>query len=61
MSALVRTGDRMANDHATAHVIDDNVSPSEALNLLFPSVGLNVRTYLSVREFLGGGDHDDTG
>ena len=61
MSALARTGDRMANDRATVHVIDDDVSPREALSLLFPSVGLDVRTYTSVQEFLDAGLHDGPG
>jgi len=51
----------MANDRATVHVIDDDVSPREALSLLFPSVGLDVRTYTSVQEFLDAGLHDGPG
>ena len=61
MSALARTGDRMANNRATVHVIDDDVSPREALSMLFPSVGLDVRTYTSVQEFLDAGPNDGPG
>jgi FixJ family two-component response regulator len=61
MSALARSRDTAANDCATVHVIDDDVSPREALSLLFPSVGLDVRTYASVREFLDAGPHDGLG
>jgi len=61
MSALARTGDTVANERATVHVIDDDVSPREALSLLFPSVGLDVRTYASVQEFLDAGAHDGPG
>ena len=61
MSALAHTRDAVENDRATVHVIDDDVSPREALSLLFPSVGLDVRTYASVQEFLDAGDHDGPG
>jgi FixJ family two-component response regulator len=61
MSALARTGDVATNDRPTVHVIDDDVSPREALSLLFPSVGLDVRTYASVQEFLDAGAHDGPG
>jgi FixJ family two-component response regulator len=61
MSALARPGDTMAPDRATVHVIADDVSPREALSLLFPSVGLDVRTYASVQEFLDAGAHDGPG
>ena len=61
MSALARTADTAANDRATVHVIDDDVSPREALSLLFPSIGLDVRTYASVQEFLDAGAHDGPG
>ncbi len=61
MSALARTGYTVANDRATVHVIDDDESPREALSLLFPSVGLDVRTYASVQEFLDAGAHDGPG
>ena len=61
MSVLARTQDTMAHDQATVHVIDDDVSPREALSLLFPSIGLDVRTYASVQEFLNSGAHDRPG
>jgi len=49
------------NDRATVHVIDDDISPREALDLLFSSIGLDVRTYPSVQEFLNAGPHDRLG
>ena len=55
MSALARTRNTVANDRAIVHVIDDDESPREALSLLFPSVGLDVRTYASVQEFVDAG------
>jgi FixJ family two-component response regulator len=55
------TEDAVAGGRATVHVIDDDVSPREALSLLFPSIGLDVRTYASVREFLDAGAHDGPG
>ena len=61
MSALARPEDTVAPDRATVHVIDDDVSPREALSLLLPSVGLDVRTYASVQEFLDAGAHDGPG
>jgi FixJ family two-component response regulator len=42
-------------------VIDDDISLRDALGLLLPSVGLNVRTYASVAEFLDAGAHDGPG
>ena len=61
MPALARSREAVADDQATVHVIDDDVSPREALSLLFPSIGLGVRTYASVQEFLDAGDHDGPG
>ena len=61
MTALARPGDTVAPDRATVHVIDDDASPREALSLLFPTVGLAVRTYASVQEFLDAGEHDGLG
>jgi FixJ family two-component response regulator len=61
MSASARPGETVAPDLATVHVIDDDPSPREALSLLFPSVGLEVRTYASVQEFLDAGEHDGLG
>lgn len=56
-----RTGNTTGNDGAIVHVIDDDESAREALSLLFPSVGLDVRTYASVQEFLDAGDYDGPG
>jgi FixJ family two-component response regulator len=63
MPALARNRDihTEPKDRATVHVIDDDVSPREALGLLFPSIGLDVRTYASVQEFLDADDHDGPG
>jgi FixJ family two-component response regulator len=61
MSALARPRDTVAPDRATVHVIDDDSSPREALSLLFSSVGLEVRTYASVQEFLDAGERDGLG
>jgi FixJ family two-component response regulator len=61
MSATARAQDTAADDRATVHVIDDDVSPRDALSLMFPSIGLDVRTYASVQEFLDAGPHDGPG
>jgi FixJ family two-component response regulator len=61
ISALARAEDTMAIDQATVHVIDDDISLRDALGLLLPSVGLGVRTYASVVEFLDAGAHDGPG
>jgi FixJ family two-component response regulator len=61
MSALVRAGNTAKNDQAIAHVIDDDISLRDALDLLLPSVGLDVRTYTSVQEFLDAGAHEGPG
>jgi FixJ family two-component response regulator len=61
MSASVRSEDAVAPHRPIVHVIDDDVSPREALSLLFPSVGLDVRTYASVQEFLDADAHDGLG
>ena len=52
MSALARAGDATTAEQPTVHVIDDDVSLRDALGLMLPSVGLGVRTYTSVQEFL---------
>jgi len=61
MSALARAADSAANEPATVHVIDDDISLRESLGLLLPSVGLGVCTYASVQEFLDAGAHDRPG
>ena len=61
MPASGHTGGTAANERATVHVIDDDVSPREALSLLFPSIGLDVRIYASVQEFLDAGPHEGLG
>ena len=61
MSALACVREPVANEPATVHVIDDDESPREALELLFPSVGLEVRTYASVQEFIDAGAHGGPG
>jgi FixJ family two-component response regulator len=61
MSALARAANPAVTEQATVHVIDDDVSLREALALMFPSVGLGVRTYASVQEFLDAGAHDGPG
>ena len=61
MSALARAGNVMVSERPTVHVIDDDVSLRDALGLMFPSVGLDVRTYASVQEFLDAGAHDGPG
>jgi FixJ family two-component response regulator len=61
MSALVRAGNTAKIDQAIAHVIDDDISLRDALDLLLPSVGLDVRTYTSVQEFLDAGAHEGPG
>jgi FixJ family two-component response regulator len=58
---LARAEDTATNKHAIVHVIDDDVSLRDALDLLLPSVGLNVRSYASVQEFLDAGAHDGPG
>jgi len=57
MLALARAQDVAANEQATVHVIDDDVSLRDALELMLPSVGLGVRTYTSVQEFLDANAH----
>jgi FixJ family two-component response regulator len=61
MSPSGRTAGAAANDLPVVHVIDDDVSPREALSLLFASVCLDVRTYASVQAFLDAGPHDGPG
>jgi FixJ family two-component response regulator len=61
MSKSVRNGETSKEENVIVHVIDDDVSLREALDLLLPTVGLEVRTYTSVQEFLDGGEHDAPG
>ena len=61
MLALARAGDATTAEQPTVHVIDDDVSLRDALGLMLPSVGLGVRTYTSVQEFLDAGGHDGPG
>ena len=61
MSKSARNGETTKDDNVIVHVIDDDVSLREALSLLLPTVGLDVRTYTSVQEFLDGGEHDAPG
>ena len=61
MLALARAQDTAANEQATVHVIDDDVSLRESLSLLLPCVGLDVRSYASVQEFLDTAAHDGPG
>jgi FixJ family two-component response regulator len=51
-----------AKDHPpTVHVIDDDVSLRGALELLLSMISVNVRTYVSVQEFLDANAHDGLG
>jgi FixJ family two-component response regulator len=63
MSALARIKDAdvATNEQAIVHVIDDDISITDALGLMLPSVGLDVRTYSSVQEFLDAKEHDGPG
>ena len=60
MSALARAADATKTE-PTVHVIDDDVSLRDALGLMLPSVGLGVRTYTSVQEFLDAQAHHGPG
>jgi len=61
MSRSARIGESKQSENAIVHVIDDDVSLRDALGLLLPTVGLEVRTYTSVQEFLDAGDYDGPG
>lgn len=61
MSALVWAGDAATNEKAVVHVIDDDESVRGALNGLLGSVGLETRTYGSVRQFLDARAQDRPG
>lgn len=60
MSLSARTSEATKSDNVV-HVIDDDISLRESLSLLLPTVGLDVRTYTSVQEFLDAGEHDAPG
>jgi FixJ family two-component response regulator len=49
------------NERAVVHIVDDDESLRRALDRLFRSVGLETRTYGSVREFLDGKSADTVG
>jgi len=61
MSKSARNGETASKEDVIVHVIDDDVSLRESLSLLLPTVGLEVRTYTSVQEFLDAGEHDAPG
>jgi len=61
MSLSARPGEATKHENSVVHVIDDDVSLRESLGLLLPSVGLEVRSYTSVHEFLDAGDYDGPG
>src|SRR5262245_26936461 len=61
MSVSARAREAANPDQAIVHVIDDDVSLRDALGLMLPSVGLKVRTYTSVQEFLDAGAYDGPG
>jgi FixJ family two-component response regulator len=61
MSKSARSSENTKDETVIVHVIDDDVSLRDALGLLLPTVGLEVRTYTSVQEFLEGGEHDAPG
>jgi FixJ family two-component response regulator len=60
MGSLARSNERVMNQ-AIVHVIDDDISLRDALSLMLPSIGLDVRTYASVQEFLDAAAHDAPG
>src|SRR4029077_21128571 len=61
MSKSARNGEITKEENVIVHVIDDDVSLRESLSLLLPTVGLEVRSYTSVQEFLDAGAHDAPG
>ena len=61
MSALASARDAAIIEKAVVHVIDDDESVTGALDLLLRSVGLESRTYGSVRQFLDGRAQDRPG
>ena len=61
MSTFARNGEATKKEDVLVHVIDDDVSLRESLDLLLSTVDLEVRTYTSVQEFLDAGEHDSPG
>src|SRR5436190_14594785 len=61
MTRSTRTGDSGTPKSPTVHVIDDDVSLRESLASLLPTVGLDVRTYTSVQDFLNTAEYDSPG
>jgi FixJ family two-component response regulator len=61
MSRSARTGESTKSESAIVHVIDDDISLRESLGLLLPTVGLEVRTYTSVQEFLDVAEYNGPG
>ena len=61
MSALASARDAAIIEKAVVHVIDDDESVTGALDLLLRSIGLESRTYGSVRQFLDGRAQDRPG
>lgn len=60
MAALARA-EVSTEETAIVHVIDDDVSLRESLELMLPSIGLDVRTYASVQEFLDADEYEGPG
>jgi FixJ family two-component response regulator len=61
MSASIRAGSTTKDRQPTVHVIDDDVSLRDSLELLLPTIGVNARTYASAQEFLDADAHDSPG
>jgi FixJ family two-component response regulator len=61
MSKPARNTEIIKEDVVIVHIIDDDISLRESLSLLLPTVGLEVRTYTSVQEFLDSSERDAPG
>ena len=61
MFRSTRACETTKDEAVIVHVIDDDISLRESLSLLLPTVGLTVRAYTSVQEFLDAGPHDTLG
>jgi FixJ family two-component response regulator len=61
MSASIHAGDAAKSERAVVHVIDDDESLRDALDLLLPTVGFEARTYASVQQFLDARARDGLG